>query len=286
MKIAVKKYSAYTMALISIIFVAVGVNKSLPIEFLVQRKYLVLILLPAICAVTFRSLKDLTSWPLTLQRIGIPLGIFCSSVFSYEFFTNMSDPDDVLSSIANAMLAVLYGGAITALGIAHGAKNQEVTGNEEDTTRVWSSILVASVFLTLVALVALFEGEYWYFLQVEALLLLGGVLGLTFAFQNFKPKLDGVLNAIVITMLGVTFLTLCGWLLGEGDPVKTGRTVSIGLSGFCLSSALLSAVAICGPTDQSNNRALERTNWHVLEVYSLFFLVILAPPSLIEIISE
>ena len=65
-----------TVALASLVFTALGIAQNLPVELLIQEKYLVLILLPAICTVIARALKDPMSWPLSLQRIGIPLGIF------------------------------------------------------------------------------------------------------------------------------------------------------------------------------------------------------------------
>ena len=286
MKTTLKNSLGIGLALASLALVTYGVSLHLPIELLVQRKYFVLILLPAICAVMLRAFKEPMSWPLTLQRTGVPLGIFCSAVYSYGFFTNMNDPDDLMPDIASAMLAVLYGGALTALGVVLGAKNRGVSENEKDTVPTMSFAQIAVAFIALIALVAFIEGEYWYFWDKGALLIFGGVLGLTIGLQRFNPKIESILNAIVIAMLALTFVTLCGWLLGINDPKKAGRIVGLGLPGLCLCSALLSAVAIAGPNSQTHNRSLSRTNWHALEVYSLFFLIILAPPSLIEISSE
>ena len=286
MKAGLKIALGVTVALASLVFTALGIAQNLPVELLIQEKYLVLILLPAICTVIARALKDPMSWPLSLQRIGIPLGIFCSSIYAHDFFTSMSDPDDVMPSIAEAILAVLYGGVITAIGIAHGTKNRIMSEIEKGKSRKLHFVLIALVFISLTVLVELAGHRYSPFWDDGALMVFGGVLGLTIALQSFNPEVESILNAIIIAMLAVTFVTLCGWLLATDDPVKTGRIVSFGLAGLCLCSALLAAIAMCGPNDESNNRTLERTNWHALEVYSLFFLVILAPPSLIEIISE
>ena len=93
----------------------------------------------------------------------------------------------------------------------------------------------------------------------------GGVLGLTIALQSFNPR-SSILNASLLHAGNVRYIVRVA--ISDRRSVKTGR--SSFLAGLCLCSALLAAIAMCGPYDESNNLTPERTNWHALEVYSLF----------------
>ena len=87
-------------------------------------------------------------------------------------------------------------------------------------------------------------------------------------------------------MLAVTLVTLCEWLLAANEPEAIGATLGFAMAGWCLTSALLSAIALSTPPDKVTGQIIGRANWHALEIYGLFFLIVLAPPSFIEMITE
>ena len=273
-------------AIAAILCVAYAVNNRLGNDLLLQTKYLVIIIAPAIVAAVFQTLRKPRHWPHSLRQSGIPLGIFCSAVCATEFFGNMSDPDDVMPSIAGSMLGVFYGGAVTALGVVCAKQSQMFVEKKQGKASTKEYGLIALIFCVLIAAAILSDGALWYFTNKDAWFIFIGLLGLSLAYHGFKPEVEDLLNSIIICMLAVTFITLCAWLLAANDPEAIGATIGFGMGGLCLTSALLSAIALSTPPDKVTGQIIGRANWHALEIYGLFFLIVLAPPSLIEIMTK
>jgi len=273
-------------ALAAILCVAYAVNNRLGSDLLLQTKYFVIIVAPAIVATVFHIWRKPRQWPYSLRQSGIPLGIFCSALCATEFFGNMNDPDDVMSSIAGSMLGVFYGGAVTALGVVCAKQSQMFVEKKQGKASTKKYGLTALVFCVLIAAAVVSHGALWYFTNKDAWLIFIGLLGLSLAYHGFKPDVEDQLNSIIICMLAVTLVTLCAWLLAANEPEAIGATLGFGMGGLCLTSALLSAIALSTPPDKVTGQIIGRANWHALEIYGLFFLIVLAPPSFIEMITE
>lgn len=243
---------------------------------------LVRIYLPSIMAATYSEARKRGSFPITLQAMGLSLGVFISC---FDFLVSLSvagDAKQFYGVIGSCFLGIFHGGLIASLGYFF-SKQSMLDCSPVSSLRD-NFAYVSIVFATVAVSLALKEVTLHPFIEINTIVIFGSIIGMVLILSGKQLTVKRFTRGLVFAVSAPALLSIIGWVISYPDPRSAGPAVAIGLLGILYGSFCLLLCALVCTRNSENVKHLWRANWHLLEIYALVVLVIFSPVSIIELL--
>lgn len=240
-----------------------------------------LVLLPLVVATGWRVWSRESHWSSVWFHSGVPLGLLASSISIIGVF-DTSSLEQTRFLVGESLLATFYGGIVSFIGYLNLGN---VCIQRED--RRQSNKGKVFVFL-LISLITCASMHFFYtvtsFLFLPAFAIIFAFAGAFLLINRDESKrfCQLVCEAMVMASLASVMIAVIYYNFYQGHVETTGIIVVIGVLGPMYGTF---AIFICATffSDKDLREAnFGRINWHLLEIYSFWILMVLAPKSLLE----
>ncbi len=215
---------------------------------------------------------------------GIPIATTASCIGFTMMLENMSDPASIQSATALALGTLFWGGLVSSLGVVF--ENTQPSATKEikynrilvtvmasiplfflilsaNATNTLSSIFLIDSFLIVFSPALFYLGLVWY---------RGRIL---VSNELLQMIVVGVLGAVVVAL--VRYLNALDRHSDDLSPLLVGEAIAVGVLGILYGSFALSVAAFCSFSKTFRNVRFAKLNWHLLEVFALWILMVFAP---------
>ena len=226
--------------------------------------------------------------------IGIPLGITSSATSLVSLVFNATGPDGFEEGIANSILGLGYGLLVSMFGflVSNGSRGAElrplIAFTFGHSHQRYAEIIFRLAVLLLVLLCVTgpivennplgFVGAF----DFRAMLIIFGVVLSCAYFSDSDSRVDRVLTGFVFGCLASVFVGLIGYLFAGLDSEWLSVALAQALIGLSYSGIGFVVVVLMAQTKNLEQSSISLKNWHMLEIYSLWVLMLFAPISLRE----
>ena len=214
-----------------------------------------------------------------LEAVGIPLGILVSLLLFVSDINSLSEPKDLVPATAQQFMAIFHGCLISALGhLISPHQESNKNNNEKFNKRV---LLMVAITLP-ICFIALSGVPAQAYFSLEPLLLVLSPIPLLIirGLDSYSPLL--VIKGVVMVMLGSAFVSIVGFISTLSDVAAMGSSMAFGILGLLYGSFYLFLMSLLMHSTVENRKIMVNANWHALEIYGLFILILCAPPSFLE----
>lgn len=271
-------------ALVGTLLVGYGVQLSVGIGNILSP--VILLQVYGLAALTaLHSIMTKRSIMATWYRVGIPLGVLSSSTCLVLLMIEMTDATGFETAVGNSMSAVAHGALVSFIGfLGAGERHQNcIPTRNRMLDFIFAGLFVCGFMASLQVEINVFD-YYPLFLNLTPLLLLVGLYLFYRAFRNAKLQADDILALFTFAMLACVIMGIIGFLHSEGDPKEIGPPMATGLLGIMYCTMGIIICAILFPASDFQKHAVNRTNWHALEIYAMWVLMCFAPISMREVL--
>lgn len=251
----------------------------LPLAFLLSSDIFLLIYLPVIVFSVFIWVVAPEQLPDFLKTTGIPIGIFVSLFLFVSDFNASLEPEAFIPAVIKQFMAIFHGCLISALGHLIPSSDRE-PDRQTITVQKRGSLALSLLFPIHCALVTQIDiALYWSW---EPFLLFLSPLPLLVLRKSIDEKMRLMIKCMVMVMLGAALISIIAYLNTISDRAGVGPAMAFGILGLLYGSYAILVVTWNIERSSANIQAMIRANWHCLEVFGLYILLIYAPPSIIE----
>lgn len=214
--------------------------------------------------------------------MGIPLGITSSATCLLDLLSNLDSPAGFERAIGVSFIGLGYGLTVSMFGQAFTARDFPQTQDQ----KAQSSLGLKSAigFIVLTCLLVSIENQIGliYIADFSAFLLLSSTVLLGVFSSGINERADGIMRGFVFGALACVFVGLVSYLFSGLDPKGFGPATATALSGLIYAGFGMVITIVCFNFKDLSQADIPRMNWHLLEIYALWVLMIFAPMSLRE----
>lgn len=214
--------------------------------------------------------------------MGIPLGVSSSAICLLDLLSNLETSAGFEKAIGVSLISLGYGLTVSMLGHAFCVRDSE----QETAFNTLPSIglKVGIVFTALTCLMVSIESQIGliYVADFSGVLLVISTVLLGVFSSGKKKQADGIMRGFVFGALACVFVGLISYLFSGLDPKGFGPATATALSGLIYAGFGMVITIACLNFNELIQADIPRLNWHLLEVYALWVLMIFAPMSLRE----
>jgi integral membrane sensor domain MASE1 len=260
-----------------------ALGDSMPVLSFFNPELLALVFTPLIVATAWRAWSGESHWSSVWFHSGVPLGLIASSI-SMNGVLDTLNIEQTRILVGESLLAVFYGGVVSFIGYSF-------LGNayiqRED--RRQSNIAKAFVFLLINLILAAsmhflnFGGIMRFtYLPTVAIIFAFGAAFLLINRDESKCFCQLVCEAMVMASLAAVMIAVISYNFYQGYVETIGIIINIGILGPLYASSVIFYCATFFSDKDLRATNFGRINWHLLEIYSLWILMCLAPRSMLE----
>ena len=220
---------------------------------------------------------------------GVPLAVASSCVGFIGMLQNMSDPNAIQSATGLALTTLFWGGLLSSVGFAlslsHHADSPRL-GSNRRLLAIMALIPIAFILIPIYSVSSLAA----FYLPGPLLLVVAPamlVIGMS-KLRNRATEIHVLLQLVIIGTLGAVVVALIKYLIAldlfanEGNHLAVGEAIAEGILGLFYGSIILTLAAFCSHEGAFNKTSFLKLNWHLLEIFALWILMIFAPLTIRE----
>ncbi|MBC8410614.1 MAG: hypothetical protein H8E12_18135 [Rhodobacteraceae bacterium] len=240
-----------------------------------------LVFMPLLFATGWRVWIGESHWASVWFHVGIPLGILASSISFVGVLSNVSSLEPARIIVGESLLAVLYGGVVSFIGYLNlntvyiPIKRNNYSNITKFFVFLLNNLLILGGMHYYAQVFAFIDGTtiYIFAAVVSAFLLINR--------NESKSIYYLVCEMMVIASLASVIIALVGYNTYQGTTL-VGPSILIGILGPLFGSFVILQCATFFPEKDLREINFGQTHWHLLEICSLWILMVFAPMSLLE----
>jgi len=241
-----------------------------------------LVFMPLLFATGWRVWIGESHWASVWFHVGIPLGILASSISFVGVLANVNSLELARIIVGESLLAVLYGGAVSFIGYLNlntvyiPIKRTNYSNITKFFVFLLNNLLILSGMHYYAQVFAFIDGTtiYIFAAVVSAFLLINR--------DESKSIYYLVCEMMIIASLVSVIIALVGYNTYQGHATLIGPSILIGILGPLFGSFVILQCATFFPEKDLREINFGQTHWHLLEICSLWILMVFAPMSFLE----
>ena len=267
-------------------FLALGASLVVGWENLIYKWALLQVVVPVLIVAVVLGLFTKRSVPLVLYQTGIPLGIASSSMCLIELLQTTAEAAGFEQSIAQSMLGLGYGLLISLLGLSIlNLETPDPKVNAYANSQLPKLLIITGASASILYTAHDMAG-IGAFLSLPSLLIVLSAILFTVNGKQPAEKTNSTLAGLVYGALAGVVIGLLGYLFSGMDPKGLGGAVAVALLALTYSGLTFFCVVLWAGEEQLDTKSITIKNWHLIEIYALWVLLIYAPISLRELLIE
>ncbi len=254
----------------------------IPLLTYFKPELLALVFMPLIFATGWRVWSGESHWASVWFHLGVPLGILASSISLIGVLQNVSTIEQARIIVGESLLAVFYGGVVSFTGYL--SLNTTYIPNERDGHSNSTKFFVLLINTFLIG-----AGMHYYsglgaFVDPTTIYIFAAFAAAFLLVNRNESKSIYYLvcETMVIASLASVIIALVAYTTHQGHPVLSGPAIAIGILGPLYGSFVIIQCATFFPEADLREINFMQISWHLLEICSLWILMVLAPISLLE----
>ena len=225
-------------------------------------------------------LKGRPIYPLYLGA-SVPLAVASSCVGFILMLQNVSEANEIQTAAGLALTTLFWGGLFSSLGfifsLSHDAEHEDSAIDKKLLAIMASIPIVFVLFSTFSAgsPILFYLPDPLFLVVAPALVVIGAS-----KLRNRTAEIHVLLQLVIIGTLGAVVIALIKYLIAldlEDNKFAVAEAVAEGILGLFYGSIILTVAAFCSHEGVFKKISFLRLNWHLLEIYALWILMIFAP---------
>ena len=227
--------------------------------------------------------------PIYLLYLGasVPLAV-ASSCVGFILMLQSFKTEQIQTAAGLALTTLFWGGLFSSLGfifsLSHDAEYEDSAINKKLLATMASIPIVFVLFSTFSAGPMAFYLPEPLFLVVAPALVVIGMSKL----RNRTAEIHVLLQLVIIGTLGAVVIALIKYLIAldlaanEDNHLVVGEAIAEGILGLFYGSTILTVAAFCSYEGAFKKTHFLKLNWHLLEIFALWILMVFAPLTIRE----
>ena len=233
-------------------------------------------------------LKGRPIYPLYLGA-SVPLAVASSCVGFILMLQNVSRTHEIQTATGLALATLFWGGLFSSLGfifsLSHDAEHED-SAIDKKLLAIMASIPIVFVLFSTYSAgspIVFYLPEPLFIVVAPALVVIG-----TSKLRNRTAEIHVLLQLVIIGTLGAVVIALIKYLIAldlaanEDNHLVVGEAIAEGILGLFYGSTILTVAAFCSYEGAFKKTHFLKLNWHLLEIFALWILMVFAPLTLRE----
>jgi hypothetical protein len=241
-----------------------------------------LVFMPLLVATGWRVWSGESHWSSVWFNAGVPLGVIASSISLVNLLMINLGLEQARMYIGESLLAIFYGGIVSFIGYINldNVYKQRKHRRQPNIGKAFVLLLIYS----LLGVSLHFSGGLSAFIYLPAITIIAAAVSafLLINRDDSKSVCQLTCEAMVMASLASVMIAVISYNFYQGTLQLTIPAIVLGILGplYCSFCIFLCATFYSDKDLRATN--FGRINWHLLEIYSLWILMCLAPKSLLE----